>query len=205
MSTFKALYGYNPPHLAFPLHFDTTVEAVEDYLKNKDIVLNILKDTLLRAQERMKLFADLKRTDRIFEVGDMVYLKLQPYRQASLALRKSFKLQAKYYGHFKVIQKVGNLAYKLLLPPGSRIHPVFHVSQLKKQIGVSHIPSPQLPVVDHEGPIVIDPADILATRTFSRNVSDILQLLIQLTNASAENATWEDATHIAAHFPDLYP
>lgn len=61
----------------------------------------------------------------------MVYLKLQPYTQNSLATRESPKLSAKYYGPYKILDKVGSVAYCLQLPDGALIHLVFHVSQLK--------------------------------------------------------------------------
>ena len=63
----------------------------------------------------MKYYADKKRSEREFQVGDEVYLKLQPYRQSSLALRKNLKLSSRYYGPYPVISKVGTVAYKLQL------------------------------------------------------------------------------------------
>ncbi|XP_026419829.1 uncharacterized protein LOC113315794 [Papaver somniferum] len=144
MSSFKALYGYDAPHLAFPPTITTSVAAIEEYLIHRKPMLDILKDSVSVAQARMKFFADQNRTERSFEMGDSLYLKLHPYRQVSVSLRKNFKLSAKYYGPFTVIAKVGNLAYKLQLPPEARVHPVFHVSQLKKKIGSSYVPSPTL-------------------------------------------------------------
>jgi hypothetical protein len=55
------------------------------------------------AQTRMKKFADLNRTERMFNVGDLVYLKMQPYREATLGLRNSLKLTSKFYGPFRII------------------------------------------------------------------------------------------------------
>lgn len=64
----------------------------------------------------------------------MVYLKLQPYRHTSLSIHKSLKLHSKYYGPFRILERIGKVAYKLLLPEGCQLHPVFHVSQLKKHL-----------------------------------------------------------------------
>ncbi|XP_026444789.1 uncharacterized protein LOC113345192 [Papaver somniferum] len=203
MSPFQAFHGYLPPHLAFPSCATTSVAAVEDYMKQSAAVLDILKETLHKSQERMKFFDDKTRTDRVFEVGDKVYLKLQPYRQTYIALRINLKLAAKYYDPFTIIQKIGAAAYKLQLPAETRIHPVFHVSQLKKHIGTIHHPS--LPVLDTDGSILVIPAAVLDTRTIFRNGFAVTQLLIRWTNASVKDATWEDAAHIAHHFPKFNP
>jgi hypothetical protein len=88
------------------------------------------------AQNRMKQQVDQHRSERIFEVGDWVFLRLQPYKQMSLKQgKKDNKLSPKYYGPYKVLQKIGTMAYKLEFPAYSRVHPVFHVSFLKKVIG----------------------------------------------------------------------
>lgn len=94
-------------------------------------MLAAVRQHLLRAQQRMKSQADKKRSDRSFTVGDMIYLKLQPYVQSSLAPRSNQKLGFKYFGPFKISEKIGSVAYKQDLPPSSTIHPVFHVSLLR--------------------------------------------------------------------------
>jgi len=70
----------------------------------------------------MKKYADLKRTERKSEVGDMVYLKMQPYKETSPGVRNAMKLSSKYYGPFRVLHKVGNVAYKLQLLADTQIH-----------------------------------------------------------------------------------
>lgn len=61
-------------------------------------------------------------------MGDLVYLKVQPYKQTSLAIRSSLKLASKFYGPYEVLERIGLVAYKLHLPPDSQIHPIFHIS-----------------------------------------------------------------------------
>src|SRR4051812_18510723 len=101
-----------------------------------------LKENLLQAQSRIKFFADMKRTEKHFEVGDMVYLKVQPYRQNAFGLHGSLKLRSKFYGPFKIMERVGTVAYKLQLPDSADIHPVFHVSHLKQHVGHKAVPLP---------------------------------------------------------------
>lgn len=88
----------------------------------------LIQQHLTRAQKRMKHQADKSRSERVFSVGDWVYLKLQPYIQASLAPRANQKLAYKFFGPFQVVSRVGDVAYKLKLPDESAIHPIFHVS-----------------------------------------------------------------------------
>jgi hypothetical protein len=83
----------------------------------------------------MVQLANKHRSERTFTIGDLVYLKLQPYRQKTVANRQSQKLASKYYGSYEVLARIGTMAYKLKLPASASIHPVFHVSKLKKKVG----------------------------------------------------------------------
>ena len=83
----------------------------------------------------MKFYADKKRRERSFDLGEWVYLRLQPYRHLSVALCKNLKLSPKFFRPFQIIQRVGEVANKLNLPETSKIHPVFHVSNLKQSLG----------------------------------------------------------------------
>ena len=76
----------------------------------------------------MKRYTDLRRSKKEFEVGQMVYLRLQSYRQQSVAIRRSLKLPPRFYGPFQIIRKVEKIAYQLDLPIAAWIHPVFHGS-----------------------------------------------------------------------------
>ncbi|KAA8517098.1 hypothetical protein F0562_017391 [Nyssa sinensis] len=123
------------------------VEAVERQLMDRDQIIKELQTTLKEAQSRMKKVYDHNHREREFEEGDWVYLKLQPYRQASISMRKNLKLSPKYYGSFKILKKIGAVAYKLDLPKESRIHLVFHVSLLKKKIGEKIPIQGELPII----------------------------------------------------------
>lgn len=129
--------------------------------------------------------------ERTLEVGDMVYLKLQPYRQAALGIRESLKLRSKYYGPSKVIQKIGRVAYKLQLPAEALIHPVFHVSQLKKHLGSHAVPMANLPAAGPEGQIKTEPVAIMRRRMIPRRGVAVTQWLVFWKNLSPADATWK--------------
>ncbi|GMI79931.1 hypothetical protein HRI_001662400 [Hibiscus trionum] len=111
----------------------------------------------------MKLHADKKRAECEFQSGDKVFLKLQPYRQQSVRSRSSQKLSPKWFGPFLIVERIGMVSYKLNLPSGSRIHLVFHVSQLKKQVGIEKIQA-NLPLIGSDGGISKELVRILDRR-----------------------------------------
>jgi hypothetical protein len=81
---------------------------------------------------------------------------------------------------------------------------VFHVSQLKKNIGAKVVPSPNLPLVDDEGNIRVAPELILARRVIPRNNELVAQWQIKWINLPEEAASWEDVTFIQAVFPQFH-
>ncbi|GAU25735.1 hypothetical protein TSUD_216660 [Trifolium subterraneum] len=128
---FEVVYGQPPPiHLPY-LPGSSDSLSVDRSLLAREEAIKLLKFHMLRAQNRMSQQANKHRSDRIFAIGDYVYLKLQPYRQLSLKSHGFHKLLPKFYGPFRVLDRVGSVAYQLELPPSAAIHNVFHVSQLK--------------------------------------------------------------------------
>lgn len=103
-----------------------SVPSVSDaatLLSERETMLSSIRQHLLRAQQRMKVHADKNRSERTFQVGDFVFLRLQPYVQPSLAPRSHHKLAFQYFGPYQIIAKVGTFTYKLLLPASSTINP----------------------------------------------------------------------------------
>ena len=73
-------YGYHPPSITSSLRYQSKVQAVEENIEHQQQVLQILKDNLTMAQNQMKQQANQHRSERIVEVGDWVFLRLQPYK-----------------------------------------------------------------------------------------------------------------------------
>ncbi|GKA54069.1 putative reverse transcriptase domain-containing protein [Tanacetum coccineum] len=91
-----------------------------------------IKQRIQAARDRQKSYADLKRKPMEFQVGDRVMLKVSPWKGV-VRFGKRGKLNPRYVGPFKVLEKVGAIAYKLELPQElSRVHNTFHLSNLKK-------------------------------------------------------------------------
>lgn len=179
------------------------VEAVDAILRDRQTTLQQLKSNLAKAQNMMKQQADNNRSEQHFLVGDWVYLKLQPYHQITVTGFQNKKLSPKYYGSYKLIRKVGVVAYHLNLPAGSTIHLVFHVSQLKKRIRDSQATFPNLPVIGSNGTLQAILVALLARCMVKKCNAAVSQVLIQWLNQSSEDATWEDYESIARQFPEF--
>jgi transposase InsO family protein len=201
-SPFQALYGVEPNFGAMPNLGSATGTAITDVAAERQAFQDLLREHLLRAQVRMKNQADKHRSDRQFQVGDDVLLKLQPYVQSSLVQRPSAKMALKFYGPYKVLARVGATSYKLALPSDSKIHPVFHISQLKPF-------TPNYSPVFSELPSLVDfstaefyPQYILERRMVKRGNAAIPQIKVQWSSLSPDSATWEDYQVLRQRFPD---
>lgn len=198
-SPFEVVYGRPPPTLLTYIPGTAKVAAVEKELGDRDVMLRELKKRIQQAQSRMKQIYDLKHQEREFAIGDLVYLKLHPYKQRTLAVRRNFKLSPKYYGPFKVLRKFGAVAYKWELPATAKVHPVFHVSLLKKYIGAGSGVQTQLPQFDEDDESNPQPEAILDSRV-RRKRSEVL---IHWRGSSPMEATWEELEQVKKQFPDV--
>ena len=127
-SPFEVLYGYAPRHFGIATTSDTDIPDLATWLSDRALMSEVIREHLNRAKQRMKKQADEHRSKRQFQIGDLVFVKIQPYVQSSLAQRNNQKLAFKFFGPYRILARVGAVAYRLELPVSSSVHPVFHVS-----------------------------------------------------------------------------
>lgn len=205
MTPFEVVYGTAPPaHLPY-LPGESSDSSVDYSLRKREDTIKMLKFHLLRAQNRMKQYADSKRSDRKFRIGDFVYLKLQPYRQKSLKDGTPHKLSKRFYGPFLITDTVGQVAYKLKLPPSAAIHNVFHVSQLKLCPNPDLAAHNNLPQYLTESAHAKEPEAILDRKIAKRQNTAATKILVKWKDNPTDKATWEFYSDFIQKFPDFHP
>ncbi|XP_073030708.1 uncharacterized protein [Primulina eburnea] len=169
----------------------------------------IIKERLKAAQVRQKSWADLKRRPLELEIGEKAYVKVSPMKGV-VRFSKSGKLNPRYVGPFEILDKVGTLAYRLALPPEmSRIHNVFHISQLRK-----YVPDPNH--VLKVTPLMIEgnlneelkyeevPIRIVDTKDQVLRHRTIPYVKVQWSNHTEREATWELEEKMRSQYPHLF-
>ena len=193
---FQVVYGRSPPPLLSYTQGTTTIDAVDDLLKDRDIFLSDVRERLLQAQAYAKRHYDEHHRELEFQVGDWVWLRLLHSQARALVGNKKSKLGPRYAGPFQVLEKVGTVAYRLQLPDDARIHNVFHVGLLKPFKGDTPSAPPALPEM-HQGRVLPTPERVLRARLRRQE----WHLLVQWSGSSASEATWEPL----ARFRESYP
>ncbi|XP_052486502.1 uncharacterized protein LOC128041175 [Gossypium raimondii] len=132
MAPFEALYGRK---CRTPLYWTELSESKlvgVDLIRETEEKVRIIRDCLKAASDRQKSYADLKRRDIEFSVGDRVFLKVSPWKKVLRFGRKG-KLSPRFIGPYEIIERIGPVAYRLALPRElENIHNVFHVSMLRR-------------------------------------------------------------------------
>ncbi|KAL0534339.1 hypothetical protein IC582_028629 [Cucumis melo] len=205
MAPFEALYGkccrspvcwgeVGEQRLMGPELVQSTNEAIQK-----------IRSRMHTAQSRQKSYADVRRKDLEFEVGDKVFLKVAPMRGV-LRFERRGKLSPRFVGPFEILERIGPVAYCLALPPSlSTVHDVFHVSMLRK-----YVPDPSH-VVDYE-PLEIDenlsyteqPVEVLAREVKTLRNKEIPLVKVLWRNHRIEEATWEREDDMRSRYPELF-
>ena len=103
-----------------------------DIVKDTEAKVQVIQQGLKAANDRKNSYADLKRKDIEYEVGNKVFLKVSPWRKV-LRFGKKGKLSSRFIGPYEVLERIGPVAYRLALPPElAKLYDVFHVSMLQK-------------------------------------------------------------------------
>ncbi|KAL0544658.1 hypothetical protein IC582_019776 [Cucumis melo] len=205
MAPFEALYGkccrspvcwgeVGEQRLMGPELVQSTNEAIQK-----------IRSRMRTAQSRQKSYADVRRKDLEFEIGDKVFLKVAPMKGV-LRFERRGKLSPRFVGPFEILERIGPVAYRLALPPSlSTVHDVFHVSMLRK-----YVPDPSH-VVDYE-PLEIDenlsyveqPVEVLAREVKTLRNKEIPLVKVLWRYHRVEEATWEREDDMRSRYPDLF-
>ncbi|GJX03025.1 putative reverse transcriptase domain-containing protein [Tanacetum coccineum] len=169
----------------------------------KKIIL--IKQRIQAAQDRQKSYADLKRKPMEFEVGDRVMLKVSPWKGV-VRFGKRGKLNPRYVGPFKVLAKVGKVAYRLELPQKlSRVHHTFHVSNLKKCYADEPLVMPLEGIhVDDKLQFVEEPVEIMEREIKRLKRSRIPLVKVRWNSRRGPEFTWEREDSFKQKYPQLF-
>ncbi|CAM8926572.1 unnamed protein product [Rhodiola kirilowii] len=203
MTPYEAVYGRSPPTMLEHIPGAITVAAVDDQVRDRTQLLQALKANLTKARHRMQQQANTRRRDKVFQIGDLVWVRLQPYRQNSLRNQRTNKLAKRFYGPFEISKRIGAVAYRLKLPPTARIHNVFHVALLRRFVGDPSHTSQALPAHFINSKPVMTPECILRVRNIKVRGSWQEQWLIKWEGLPEADASWEFKNELLAEFPDL--
>ena len=204
MAPYEALYGRK---CISPLCWEvgerqlTGLKLVQITSEKVPIIQQILKT----AFSRQRSYADPKRKNVSFSLGDLVFLEVSPMNGV-MRFGKKGKLAPRYIGPFEIRSRVGEVAYKLALPPKfSRIHPIFHISILRKYIlDPSHLLQPQIVELSEnltyeEYPVAIVDRQIRQFRT-----KEISTVKVLWSNHTVEHSTWETEAVMRVAYPYLF-
>jgi hypothetical protein len=176
-----------------------------DILWEAETQVQMVRENLKLAQSRQKGYADNRRRELRFQVGNFVYLKVSPMRGLH-RFKIRGKLAPRYIGPFKILEQRGEVAYQLELPLQlSDVHDVFHVSQLRKclQVPEEQMPLEELTVGEHliyqEYPVKI--LDTSEKVTWNNRYK---MCKVQWSNHTEKKATWEKEDQLKAEFPEIF-
>ncbi|GKD57383.1 putative reverse transcriptase domain-containing protein [Tanacetum coccineum] len=164
-----------------------------------------IKNRLLTARSRQKSYADRRSKPLEFEVGDMVLLKVSPWKGV-IHFGKRGKLSPRYIGSFKILARVSPVAYTLELPEGlKRIHSTFHVSNLKKCLADENIIIPHDEIqLDDKLHFIEEPMEIIDREVKQLKQSRIPIIKVRWNLEQGPEFTWEREDQFKNKYPHLF-
>ncbi|XP_075080049.1 uncharacterized protein LOC142165382 [Nicotiana tabacum] len=167
--------------------------------------VKLIRQRLLATQSRQKSYADKRRRDLVFTIGDKVFLRVSPMKGV-MRFGKRGKLSPRFIGPYEILDRVGAVAYCLALPPElSFIHLVFHVSMLRKFISDSSqvLEAPTIPL-DKKLSYEEEPMAIVDRQVRKLRSKEIVLVKVLWRNHTVEEATWEIEDVMRVKYPHLF-
>ncbi|GKD06087.1 putative reverse transcriptase domain-containing protein [Tanacetum coccineum] len=164
-----------------------------------------IKQRIQASRDRQKSYADLKHKPMEFQVGDIIMLKVSPWKGV-VRFGKRGKLNPKYVGPFKVLEKVGSVTYKLEVPQElSRVHNTFHVSNFKKCYADEPLAVPLDGLhFDDKLEFVEKPIEIMVREVKRLKRSHILIVKVRWNSKRGPEFTWEREDQFRKKYPHLF-
>ncbi|KAJ0932532.1 putative nucleotidyltransferase, Ribonuclease H [Helianthus annuus] len=179
--------------------------APNDLIAMTNEKIELIRARLKAAQDRQKAYGDKRKRPIEFQVGDFVLLKVSPWK-GIIRFRKRGKLGPRYIGPFKILARVGRVAYRLELPPTlDGIHNTFHVSQLRKCLADETALVPLDDIELDEGLNYIErPIAIKDVKLKKLRNKTVRQVLVQWQHRKGSELTWETEDEMRRHYPFLF-
>ncbi|KAK6150835.1 hypothetical protein DH2020_015767 [Rehmannia glutinosa] len=184
MAPYEALYGRK---CRAPAHWDEVGERRilgPEIIERTTGVIKKIIDRIKTAQDRQKSYTDTRRKDLQFEAGEKVFLRIAPMKGV-VRFGKKGKLKPRFIGPFEILERIGDVAYRLALSPElAIIHNVFHVSMLRKYItDTSHTINHESPEINSDLTYEETPIAILGRKVHTSKNREISLVLVQGKNA----------------------
>ena len=164
-----------------------------------------IKSRMQAARDRQKSYADKRRKPLEFQVGDRVMLKVSPWKSA-IHFGKRGKLNPRYIGPFKILARIGPVAYRLELPAElSVVHNVFHVCNLKKCLSDEEVVIPLEEIhLDERLHFIEEPIEIMDREVKRLKHSRIPIVKVRWNSRRGPEFTWEREDEFKTKYPHLF-
>ncbi|KAI3819231.1 hypothetical protein L1987_13056 [Smallanthus sonchifolius] len=202
---FEALYGRKcRSPICWAEVGDSQLTGPELVFETSEKIVQI-RNRMAAARDRQKSYADKRRKPLEFQIGDMVLLKVSPWKGV-IRFGKRGKLNPRYVGPFKILKRIGPVAYQLDLPERlSGVHNVFHVSNLKKCLADESLAVPLEELhVDEQLRFIEEPVKIMDREVKTLKHSKIPIVRVRWNSKRGPEFTWEREDQMMRKYPNLF-